>query len=56
MDNLLIQLRQLKLTAMACVVEEQRLAPHNYAELGFEERLGLLVEKDFLLHGKQVLM
>ena len=48
MDNLLIQLRQLKLTAMACAVEEQRLAPHTYPELAFEERLGLLVEQEHL--------
>ena len=38
MDTLLIQLRQLKLAAMANALELQRQAPHTYAELGFDER------------------
>lgn len=48
MDSLLIQLRQLKLAAMASALEQQRLAPHTYAELSFDERLGLLVEQEHL--------
>jgi len=48
MDALLIQLRQLKLAAMANALEEQRLAPHTYGELSFDERLGLLVEQEHL--------
>jgi DNA replication protein DnaC len=46
MDLLLAQLRQLRLPAMAIALEQQRLAPHTYAELSFEERLGLLTEQE----------
>lgn len=48
MDMLLTQLRQLRLPAMAGALEQQRLTPHTYAELGFEERLGLLTGQEQL--------
>jgi DNA replication protein DnaC len=48
MDPLLAQLRQLRMTAMATALEQQRLTPHAYAELSFEERLGLLTEQEHI--------
>jgi len=48
MDNLLSQLRQLRLPAMASALERQRETPGTYDELGFEERLLLLVEQEHL--------
>lgn len=48
MDMLLTQLRQLRLPAMAGALEQQRLTPHTYAELSFEERLGLLTGQEQL--------
>lgn len=48
MDLILTQLRQLKLAALASALEQQRQSPHTYANLGFEERLGLLVEQEQL--------
>lgn len=56
MDSLLIQLRQLKLAAMASALEQQRLAPHTYAELSFDERLGLLVEQEHLARDNTCLL
>lgn len=48
MDNLLSQLRQLRLPAMASALERQRETPGTYDELTFEERLLLLVEQEHL--------
>lgn len=47
-DDLLTKLRTLKLSAMADGMIRQREAPGTYNELGFAERLGLLVEEELL--------
>lgn len=41
-------LRRLKLTGMADALEQQRTQPGTYDELGFEERLALLVDQEAL--------
>lgn len=46
MDNLITQLRTLKVPAMAEGLMRQRESPQTYAELGFEERLSLLAEEE----------
>ncbi|HHA1936126.1 TPA: IS21-like element helper ATPase IstB [Enterobacter ludwigii] len=46
MDNLITQLRTLKIPAMAEGLIRQRESPQTYAELGFEERLSLLAEEE----------
>ncbi|WP_447887417.1 IS21-like element helper ATPase IstB [Serratia fonticola] len=48
MSDLLMQLRMLKLSAMAEGIQRQRETPQTYDELGFEERLGLLAEEEHL--------
>lgn len=45
-STLMSQLRDLRLSAMAHALETQCSQPHTYAELGFEERLGLLIEQE----------
>ena len=45
-STLMTQPRDLRLSAMAHALEIQCSQPHTYAELGFEERLGLLVEQE----------
>jgi DNA replication protein DnaC len=40
------QLRCLKLTGMADALEQQQAQPATHAELGFEERLSLLVDRE----------
>lgn len=47
-NELLTKLRALKLSAMADGVIRQRETPKTYVELGFEERLSLLVEDELL--------
>ena len=54
MDSLLIQLRQLKLAAMASALEQQRLAPHTYAELSFDEKKQYRTPKIFYICGCQI--
>ena len=39
-------LRTLKLTGMADALEQQQLQPSTHEELGFEERLALLVDRE----------
>lgn len=48
MDTLLMSLRELKLSAMAQALETHRELPGSYGELGFEERLTLMVEAEKL--------
>ncbi|AHF72941.1 Helper of transposition ISSoEn3, IS21 family [Candidatus Sodalis pierantonius str. SOPE] len=48
MDTLLMALRELKLSAMVQALETQRELPGSYGELGFEERLSLMVEVENL--------
>lgn len=48
MSDLLMQLRMLKLSAMAEGVQRQRETPQTYDELAFEERLRLLVEEEHM--------
>lgn len=45
-QHTLQQLRTLKLTGMADALEQQQAQPATHAELGFEERLGLLVDRE----------
>ena len=45
MQQLIMELKELKLTAMAANLEEQRQKPLNQT-LSFEERLGLLVHAE----------
>lgn len=47
-NQLLTQLRQLKLNAMASALQSQQEAPHTYEGLTFEERLHLLLEQEHL--------
>ena len=42
-------LRSLKLTGMAEGLEQQQAQPSTHEELGFEERLALLVDRDSTL-------
>ena len=53
MDTLLMALRELKLSAMVQALETQRELPGSYGELGFEERLSLMVEAENLHRKKQ---
>ena len=46
LPELMTQLRQLRLSAMAHALETQAAQPQTYAELSFEERLGLLVDQE----------
>lgn len=46
--QLLTQLRQLKLNAMASALQSQQEVPNTYEGLSFEERLQLLVEQERL--------
>lgn len=39
-------LRSLKLTGMAEALEQQQAQPSTHAELGFDERLALLVDRE----------
>ncbi len=47
-DHLLTQMRQLRLSQAAQALEQQRSQPQTYGELGFEERLALLLEHEQL--------
>lgn len=47
-NQLLTQLRQLKLNAMASALQSQQEVPNTYEGLSFEERLRLLVEQEGL--------
>lgn len=49
MDTLLMALRELKLSAMVQALETQRELPGSYGELGFEERLSLMVEAEICI-------
>jgi DNA replication protein DnaC len=51
-NNTIEGLHALRLTAMATGVIEQREQP-DYANLGFEDRLGLLVDKELLARGNR---
>ena len=47
-DIVIEQLRALRLTASSQALEQQRQQPTTYAELGFEERLTLLLDHELL--------
>ena len=47
-ERLIEQLRLLKLTQFSQALEQQRSQPNTYADLSFEERLGLLLEHELL--------
>lgn len=47
-DTIIEQLRALRLTQFANVLENQRQQPNLYAELDFEERLGLLLDQELV--------
>ncbi len=47
-DIIIEQLRALRLTAFSQALEQQRQQPTTYAELGFEERLTLLLDHELL--------
>ncbi len=46
LPTLMNQLKQLRLSAMAHALETQVAQPQTYTELGFEERLHLLIEQE----------
>jgi len=46
MNNTLTQLNSLRLTGMAKALEQQYQQPHTYEELGFLERLSLLINNE----------
>ena len=54
-ENILFQLRQLKLGGMALALQSQMEQPGTYEGLAFEERLQFLIENEFTerLHRKQ---
>jgi DNA replication protein DnaC len=47
-DMIIEQLRSLRLTAFSEALEQQRQQPTTYAELGFEERLTLLLDSELM--------
>ena len=46
-ENTITKLREMRLSAMAAAFKEQLTDP-NIAELSFEDRFGLLVDKEWL--------
>ncbi|WP_299022776.1 IS21-like element helper ATPase IstB [uncultured Photobacterium sp.] len=48
MDALIQQLKSLRLSHASDALEQQRIQPTTYAELGFEERLGLLLDYELI--------
>lgn len=46
-DNILTQLRQLKLSGMAIAIQSQIEQPGTYESLSFEERFQFLIEQEF---------
>ena len=47
-DMIIEQLRSLRLTAFSEALEQQRQQPTTFAELGFEERLTLLLDSELM--------
>ncbi|WP_435249059.1 hypothetical protein ACMAZD_07005 [Vibrio sp. nBUS_14] len=45
MDAIIQQLKSLRLSHASDALEQQRIHPATYAELGFEERLGLILDQ-----------
>ncbi|MEZ8224583.1 IS21-like element helper ATPase IstB [Vibrio splendidus] len=48
MDALIQQLKMLRLSHVTDALEQQRTQPMTYTDLGFEERLGLLLEHELV--------
>ena len=48
MDAIIQQLKSLRLSHASDALEQQRIHPATYAELGFEERLGLILDHEIV--------
>ena len=48
MDAIIQQLKSLRLSHDSDALEQQRIQPATYAELGFEERLGLILDHELV--------
>ena len=48
-DIVIQQLLQLRLTGIVDMLKQQRTQPNTYGELGFEERLSLLIDHEVTL-------